>query len=229
MSEYTELYNQAVIGHDQSALNQLKRRPVNLAVMKDALSEQSVKYLNKLNIRKLREHDLKLNPYCSYLHYNDNVNPRRLDAEIDRALEVLPEKEGRLELVNDIKDLCCIFSSVVNKKPKGLVLLAMDRRIRQAIEQANDWHTDAHAHNGIITLRGKEATIWRPNNTMPKNKDRERSNYGAVKMTEEENIQHLEPQDFAMFKGRKMSNPLVHASPQSKNTTAHRLLFFMCA
>jgi hypothetical protein len=86
------------------------------------------------------------------------------------------------------------------------------------------WHTDDGPARGIVTLRGAEGTLWRPDETLPRGKPRHLGYWGPVNLTRTPQAQKLEPGDLAIFKCRGNENPLVHASPLCTKT---RLVMIM--
>lgn len=235
MGRFRAKFANAAISHDPDVLAQIAVPQFNLAVWKraaDPLRQSS--YIKNLDLDSLgADAPWQDNYFQSLLTHGRGLNMsvrrrRRGLAYLDDQLaeagfpESPPKSSGdrtmnRQILGQKLYDFAGHFAAAMNRNV-GFTLL----KFRP--DAGMFWHTDGGAARAIVTLRGEEGTLWRPDQSLPAGKPRDLTYWGPVKLAHQPYAQKLEPGDMAIFKCRGNENALVHASPLC---TKSRLVMIM--
>lgn len=231
MGRFKVKFANAAISNDPDVLAQIATPQFNLAVWKRAAEPlRQSSYIRNLDLDALTGDEPWRDNYFKSL-LSHGVGPamstkRRRSglAHLDEQLAQAGFPEAKLErsvnrkvLGEKLYDFAGHFAAAMGQRV-GFTLL----KFRP--DPGMFWHTDDGPARAIVTLRGDEGTLWRPDQSLPAGKPRNLTYWGPVKLAHQPYAQTLAPGDMAIFKCRGNENPLVHASPLCTKT---RLVMIM--
>ncbi|MCI5059697.1 MAG: DUF1826 domain-containing protein [Alphaproteobacteria bacterium] len=224
-----KIFGQAIIADYPAALRHIQTEDINLAIWQSPLSDETKSYLKKLQLKKLTRKNKWYGDggYWTYLGkstiiepFSQNLSQKDKLRLIQQTFGNLPSTDGKEALSTDILKLTQEFAKATNCEKMSFNFLVFKAR-----PQTSFWHTDIKSHRGIITLKGNLGTIWQPNKSLPRTKDRNKTYWGYVKP--DDTIQQMKSGDFAIFKCQDSKSPLVHATPPTFMTRGYRLALLM--
>ena len=233
MGRFRAKFANAAVSHDPDVLAQIATPQFNLAVWKGAAkSLRQSSYMQGLDLDALEGGEPWQDNYFKALlthGVGDALMPKRRRAGLAYLDEQLAEA-GFPEAKRDRAMNRKVFGETLYDFA-GHFAAAMGRGVGFTLlkfrpDPGMFWHTDGGPARAIVTLRGDEGTLWRPDQSLPKGKPRNLTYWGPVKLAHQPYAQTLEPGDMAIFKCRGNENPLVHASPLCTKT---RLVMIMGA
>jgi hypothetical protein len=221
MPRIKEIYNQAAIGKSSAVLERIKQRHINVAILQDAVSGETKEYCESLPFKELIEQSENVHnqDYCYRLTGTDCYKGGKIDWEdLYEALKLLPDKEGKEKLAQDIRNLSQLFCKHSTLDYSGACLFIFT----PSANEGGFWHTDKGKYRATATLRGDIGTIWSPDHFLDyEHSDRKETYWGDVE-PDDADIQIIQPYDMALFKCQDFSNPLVHATPPYSMTRKYR-------
>ena len=233
MGRFRAKFANAAVSHDPDVLAQIATPQFNLAVWKGAAkSLRQTSYIQALDLNALEgEAPWQDNYFQALLSHGvgDGLTQKSRRAGLAHLDEQLAEAgfpEARLDRTMNRKAFAGALYDFAGHFAAALGRGVGFSLVKFRPDPGMFWHTDGGPARAIVTLRGEEGTLWRPDQSLPKGKPRHLTYWGPVKRADQSYAQTLEPGDMAIFKCRDHENPLVHASPLCTKT---RLVMIMGA